>query len=374
MDFSRLAAFLDRLPPRGIPGVDCAVTLDGETVFRHGAGEFAEDALYFIYSASKPITCTAALQLYERGDFLLNTQVREFLPEYADVTVRHRLPDGSEEIRPATRPVLMRDLFAMSAGLTYDTNSPAFQELNARTNGAPTTREVAAAMAKSPLMFEPGEHWNYSMCHDVLAAVVEVISGKRFSDYLQENIFDPVGMPDTGCVVRFPEEKRARLAKQYAFDEKEERAHEIESRCTFDLGPNHESGGGGLYSTLTDYTAFAAALANDGMTKSGKRLLSPATINLMRTNMLSEQATRDVNWIQLDGYGYGLGVRTMIDKALGGSNGSLGEFGWSGMAGAYLMVDPDRRLTVTYMQHMVNNLEAYTHPRLRNITYACLEA
>ncbi|MBO5797610.1 MAG: beta-lactamase family protein, partial [Clostridia bacterium] len=314
-----------------------------------------------------------ALQLYEQGHFLLNTQVREFLPEYGEVTVRHRLPDGSEEIRPATRPVLMRDLFAMSAGLTYDTNSPAFKELNARTNGAPTTREVAAAMAQSPLMFEPGEHWNYSMCHDVLAAVIEVISGQRFSDYLQENIFDPVGMPDTGAVVRFPEDKFARLAKQYAFNEQENKAHEIDRRCTFNLGPNHESGGGGLFSTLKDYTAFAAAMANGGMTKSGKRLLSPATIDLMRTNMLTEAATRDVNWIQLDGYGYGLGVRTMIDKAVGGSNGSLGEFGWSGMAGAYLLVDPDRHLSVTYMQHMVNNLEAYVHPRLRNLTYACLE-
>jgi CubicO group peptidase (beta-lactamase class C family) len=139
------------------------------------------------------------------------------------------------------------------------------------------------------------------------------------------------------------------------------------------LGPNHESGGGGLFSTLKDYTAFAAAMASGGITKSGKRLLSPATIDLMRTNMLTETATRDVNWIQLDGYGYGLGVRTMIDKAVGGSNGSLGEFGWSGMAGAYLLVDPDRHLSVTYMQHMVNNLEAYVHPRLRNLTYACLE-
>ena len=373
MNFAPLGAFLDRLIPRGIPAAEVAVSLHGEEVYRHRTDAVTPNAIYNLYSASKPLTCTAALQLYERGDFLLNTEVREFLPEFGDVTVRRRLPDGGEEIRPAARPVRMRDLFAMSAGLNYDTDTPAMRELMVRTGGAPTTREVAAAMAKTPLQFDPGDHWCYSMCHDVLAAVVEVISGQRFGDYLQEHIFDPVGMPDTGCVVRMPEDKRARLAPQYEFDLAAGRAHEIDRRCTFDLGSKHESGGGGLYSTLTDMLAFTTAMANGGRTRSGGRILSPATIDLMRTNMLSESATRDVNWIQLDGYGYGLGVRTLIDKAAGGSNGSLGEFGWSGMAGAYVMIDPDRELSVMYMQHMLNNLEAYVHPRLRNITYACLD-
>ena len=372
MDFSPLGAFLDRLLPRGIPFGDVTVSQNGEVLYRHIAGDVAEDAVYNLYSASKPITCTAALQLFEKGDFLLNTQVREFLPEFADVTVRHRLPDGTEEIRPAENPVLMRDLFCMSAGLNYDTNSPAMKDLRERTNGAPTTRQIAEAMAKTPLGFEPGTHWNYSMCHDVLAAVVEVISGERFSDYLRRHIFEPLGMEDTGAVVRMPEDKWARLAKQYEFDYATETAHEISRKCTFDLGPNHESGGGGLFSTAKDYHKFAMAMANGGHTPDGGRLLSPATIDLMRTNMLNETALKDENWIQLDGYGYGLGVRTMIDKALGGSNGSLGEFGWSGMAGAYILIDPDRRLAITYMQHMVNDLEAYVHPRLRNITYACL--
>jgi CubicO group peptidase (beta-lactamase class C family) len=180
MNFDAMKNLMDRLTAWRMPGNAICVYKDGKEVFRYQSGyadlenkiPMTPEHHINIYSCSKVTTVTAALQLYERGDFLLNTQVREFLPEYADVTVRHRLPDGSEEIRPATRPVLMRDLFAMSAGLTYDTNSPAFQELNARTGGAPTTREVAAAMAKSPLMFEPGEHWNYSMCHDVLAAVV----------------------------------------------------------------------------------------------------------------------------------------------------------------------------------------------------------
>lgn len=372
MDFSPLGAFLDRLPPRGIPAAEVAVSLHGDTVFSHQTAAVRPQSIYNIYSASQPITCAAALQLYERGDFLLNTQVSEFLPEFRDVCVRHRLPDGGEEIRPATRPVLMRDLFAMSAGLTYDTDSPAMRDLMERTGHAPTTRQVAAAMAATPLQFGPGEHWCYSMCHDVLAAVVEVISGQRFGQYLQEHIFDPVGMPDTGCVVRFPAEKRARLATQYEFDETTGCAHEIDGRCTFDLGPNHESGGGGLYSTLPDLLAFATAMANQGRTRSGARILSPATIDLMRTPMLSDAAAHDVNWIQLDGYSYGLGVRTLVDKAAGGSNGSLGEFGWSGMAGAYVLIDPDRELALVYLQHMLNNLEAYVHPRLRNITYACL--
>ena len=361
MSFAPLAALLDRLPPRGIPGVDCAVTLNGETVFRHGAGEYDPNAVYFLYSASKPITCTAALQLYEKGDFLMTTQVREFLPEFGEVKVRE-----GDTLRAPARPLFMRDLFSMSSGVDFNWNSPAFRKLREETGGAPTTRQVAAAIAASPLKFDPGAHWNYGMSHDILAAVVEVISGRRFSDYLQTNIFDKVGMPDTGAVVRMTDAARARLTKQYEFDEKTETARLIPAKCTFDLGPNHESGGGGLYSTLADYTAFAAALV-------GGRLLSPATVDLMRTNLLSPTALKDVNWIQLAGYGYGCGVRTMIDKAAGGSNGSLGEFGWSGMAGTYLLADPDRKLTVTYMQHMVNDLEAYVHPRLRNVTYACLE-
>ena len=138
------------------------------------------------------------------------------------------------------------------------------------------------------------------------------------------------------------------------------------------LGPEYDSGGAGVTTSISDYSKFASALANGGVGQNGEQIISASMIELMRTNQLNEYQRSGMTWSQLKGYGYGLGVRTLIDKAQAGSCGNLGEFGWGGAAGATLLVDPDLHLSVAYAHHMLNPQEGYYQPRLRNIVYSCL--
>jgi len=381
MDFTRLEKFLDSLiEVENIPGVDCVVLKDGKQIFRHSAGysdvasgkKISPDDMFFIYSTSKVITCTAALQLYEKGCYLINDPVYLYLPEYKEM--KKYVPDDKEgflKTVPAERPITVGDLFSMTAGLDYETSKPLRKLLEEKPDTY-TTREFAAAMAKTVLHFEPGTHWHYSWCHDVLGALIEVWSGQKFGDYVRENIFEPLGMTDS--YYRIPAEKAHRLATLYAFDYKENTFHEIEKKNKFQKGENFESGGAGIITTVNDYCKFAAAMCNFGTTYDGKvRILSKNTVNLMRTNRLSETARKDfLEWTQNAGFGYGLGVRTAMNRGEGGYNCADGTFGWAGAAGAYAHIDPDSGIVIFYAQHMHNNKEPYVHPRLRNIVYSCL--
>lgn len=380
MSFKELEAFMDYIAKWRIPGADCAVYYKNESVFRYSAGyadvkskkPITPDNLYYLYSASKVITCAAALQLFEKGKFLLTDPVWEYLPEFKAMYVQKRMENGEIQLVKANKSITVRDLFTMSAGLTYNLVTPSIQAVMKKTDNKCPTREIIKAIANEPLMFEPGTHWNYSLCHDVLGGLIEVISGKVFSEYLEENIFEPLEMKDTGF---YPDDKKIRrMAAQYRFDDVANIAAEIPLTNEFRFGSGYESGGAGLISSVDDYIRFANALCNKGKFKNGERILSERTIDLMRTNHLDETSLKDFNWIQMSGYGYGLGVRTMIDRAKGGSLSPIGEFGWGGAAGAYVMIDPDNKVSVFYAQHMLNNQEPYVHPRIRNIVYKCLEA
>ena len=362
MDFSRLTAFLASLIERGIPSVDCAVSLNGQCVYRHGV-RAGKDGLYFLYSVSKVITCAAAAQLLERGKLLLTDEICEYLPEYRDMAVKSK--DG--HLEEAQTRITVRHLFTMTAGLNYNLETEAIASAVRESGGRAPTREIARAIAQGPLDFEPGAHWQYSLCHDVLAALVEAVSQMRFADYVRENIFAPLGMEDS--TYHPTPAQAARIAPQYQYDGEARRALPIPKAARHVLGPEYDSGGAGVVSSVSDMLAFAQALANGGTGANGARILSPRTVDLMRTNQLSEAQSRDFNWPQMAGYGYGLGVRTMVCPALGGSLSSIGEFGWGGAAGAYIMIDPDHRLCAFYAQHMLNNQEPYVHPRLRNLIY-----
>jgi CubicO group peptidase (beta-lactamase class C family) len=348
-----------------------------ETVFRYRNGYADLEAkipavdrqIINLYSLTKILTCTAALQLVEKGFMLLDDPLSAYLPEYAEMTVKKTLPNGEITLDKAERPIRVRDLFCMTAGFSYNLGAPSLKEAVQRTEGRLTTREFAAALAKEPLLFEPGTRWNYSLCHDVLAALIEVVDGRRFSDYVRDEITGPLGMQDTGF--RLSEEQRTRLAPQYEYDDSLGKPVRKEGNG-FRIGTEFESGGAGLMSTVSDFTLFLNALANQGTSPEGVRILSPSGVDLMRTDHLTESMRADFSWVQLAGYGYGLGVRTHISKAASGSLSTLGEFGWSGAAGCLAIMDPAAQLTVMYAQHMMNNQEPYIHPRLKNIVYACL--
>ncbi|CAI6087039.1 serine hydrolase domain-containing protein [Cohnella sp. JJ-181] len=377
MDFAPLSRFIDRIAAWRIPWAEVLVMHRNETVFRYRAGyadleaksPIDEDRIIYLYSLTKILTCTAALQLVEKGAMLLGDPLSAYLPEYADMKVRRTQPDGTVSVEPAERPITVRDLFAMTAGFSYDLATPSIREAIERTGGRLPTREFAAALAQEPLQFEPGTRWNYSLCHDVLAALVEEVDGRRFGAYVREEITGPLGMRDTGFDLSGAQ--LSRLAPQYQFDEALGKAVRFDGNW-YRIGTEFESGGAGLLSTVSDYALFLNALTNGGTSPDGVRILSAAGVDLMRSDHLTERTRSDYNWGQLAGYGYGLGVRTHVSKAGSGSLSPLGEFGWSGAAGSLAIIDPASQLTVMYAQHLVNNQEPYVHPRLKNIVYACL--
>jgi len=381
MDFSRVTKFLDSLQNIGIPGSDLAIFIKGKEVYRHQTGvsdintkkPIAPDTIYQFWSMTKVITCVSALRLFEEGIFKLDDPVSDYLPEFKNMEVRFVRDNGEVFTEPAKKEIRIVDLFTMSSGLTYE-HTPQYEKLYKRTKGNYTLKEFSAAIAKDPLYFEPGTHWHYGKSHDILGRLIEVLSGKTLGEYFTENIFKPLGMVDT--FFKLPKNKEKRMVSCYAYDEKSKKHTEPEINLRYDLEYKYESPGAGLLSTIDDYSKFANALCAGVSEKFGNtrnyRLLSKATIELMRTNHLDEVRMNDYNWPHHSGYGYGLGVRTLIDKAAGGSSSNIGEFGWAGMAGTFLLMDPAIDLTYVYAQQLIPSKEDYVAPRLRNVIYGCL--
>jgi len=381
----KISPLLKKFISRGPAGCSCSVSLGDQTVFSDYAGyaeleskkPIAPDTIFRIYSMSKVITCTAALQLFEQGHYLLNDPLYEYLPEFKNVNVCKYNPSGAISYVPASQPILVKHLFTMSSGYTYGGDhletARRINKVNRKLDEGKsrvTVRDYAKMLAEEvPLAFEPGKHWQYGLSHDILGAFIEVISGKTFGQYLNENIFEPLDMKDT--FFRIPDSKKDRLCAYYRRSEDGTMTKITNADDNYQPDALYESGGGGLLSTLGDYTRFAQTLACGG-TRDGVRILGRKTIELMATNHLSPRQLVDFDWPYQAGYGYGLGVRTMIDKPAGGCNGTVGEFGWCGLAGTWVLVDPSENLSAVYMQQMDPNFEAYHQPRLRAVIYGAL--
>lgn len=385
MKFDNLTNFMNSLTDWIIPGNSVVVYKDGQKVFEYSSGysdlenkiKMTGDENIYIYSCSKVATVTAALQLYEQGKFLMSDPLYEYIPEFRDMYI-------GGDMKKTENPITMRNLFTMTAGLSYNTETPAFDKAREITNGSMNTLSVIKCLAGEPLLFEPGTNWSYSLCHDTLAAVVEVISGKRFSEYMKQNIFDALDMKYS-CYHASDEIKK-RMAKQYIYDaggekdivtlQNSQNSKGIVKNAGWDnslvFGEEYDSGGAGIITTVNDYAKFAAALANKGMGLNKNRILSAGTVELLKTNQLNGEQMKGYNWRRLAGYGYGLGVRTMVDRAAAGSNGSIGEFGWGGAAGSNVLIDTELNLAVFYAHHMLNPQEEYYQPRLRNVVYSCI--
>ncbi len=379
---------MDYLTDWVIPGNSIVVNHKGKEVFRYCSG-YADvenkvlmkgDEWFNIYSCSKPITVTAAMQLFEGGIFLLDDPISEYIPEFKEMYVKGE--DGN--LRRAETAITFRHLFTMSAGLTYNLESDSIKLMHKENPDADTVT-VAKYIAKDPLQFEPGFKYSYSLCHDILAALVEVISGMSFGEYVKKNIFAPLGFENSFTYKRTPE-VYAKMAEQYAFagdsDENillspngKTKWRNMGKDSIFALTPNHESGGAGMVITTDAYAAFAHAMANLGKCSNGERILSSGTVNLMRMpqNVSNAKEWFD-NMLRLRGYDYGLGVRTLVDKARLGSNGALGEFGWDGAAGCYTVIDPENELSFFYEEQIMGGFSEYVHPRIRNIVYKYIEA
>ena len=338
--FEKLKSFCDSFMDFNIPGFDLAIFKDGECILRHMNGysdienkiKINGTERYNMYSCSKPITCTAALQLWEKGLFSLEDKLSDYMPEFSDMSVK-----TENGIQKAKNPILIKHLFEMTAGFSYDTASPQLLKCKEDTNGKCPTREAMKYLAKEPLLFEPGTRWEYSLCHDVLAAFVEVVSGKKFDTYVKENIFDVLHMNNSTFLL--PEEEIDSISQQYRFEDGKP-VNVGKQIIPYKLGSEYVSGGAGLISTVDDYIKFLEGLRTNV-------LLDPNTLQIMTTNRL--HADQRQNFFSGPNYGYGLGVRCYND------NDKCIDFGWGGAAGAYLAIDKENAISIYFGMHLLSS-------------------
>ena len=377
MDFTPIKSVMDDITAWKIPGCDIAVMKDNKLVFRYSAGysdiekktPVKGDELYYIFSATKPITSAAAALLIEEGKLGLYDEVSKYLPSFKDIKVNVKNEDGSVTREDPQRPVKIIDLLSMTAGMDYDLSAPEIHEVMQRTQGRCPTLDIANALAKKGLNAHPGEKFNYSLCLDVIGAVIEVASGMRFGEYLEKRFFAPLGMTHTTFNVTA--ELKQKIAPLYIYDNEKGMPVIKSNGNVFIFGSEFESGGAGLVSTVDDYIKFANMLTNRGKTAEGVRIMSEESVDLMRMNRLNDEqlSTFWSGWKYLRGFGYGLAVRTALVPELVYGHFSEGEFGWCGAAGAMIISNPAEGITVYYAQHMQNSFEWVVHPKLRKAVY-----
>ena len=349
--FEQTKALCQHFLDMGIPSFDLVVYKDGECVLRHMGGyanpekkiPIKGNEKYHIYSCSKLITCAAAMQLWEKGMFSLDDNLCDYMPAFKEMTVKTE--DG---IKKAKNPIKIRHLFQMTSGMNYAMHTPELEEYyNIPGNNTPTV-ETVNMFAKTPLEFEPGEGWKYGLNHDVLGALVEILSGEKFEDYVKAHIFELLGMENSSFL--HPIEDWDGFENQYSYDAKTGQFVPV-WRFWCHLGKEFAGGGGGCVSTVEDYIKFLEAL------RIGDVILKKETIALMATDHLTEQqrATYTKNSPNV---GYGLGMRTPR------GNPDYTEFGWGGAAGAYASVDPVNNITFYYAQHVFNAPNRHLRPWL----------
>lgn len=369
MNIDKLNRLLDTMPERGVPACDLIVTQNSKQIYRHMSGyadvahtrPVSPDDLYWCFSTSKVITCVAAMQLVERGMISPSDRLDRYIPEFSHMKIQHR--DGS--LTDAAAPILLEHLFTMTAGMSYDIKHPAIVE--ASVPGAGTV-DIVRAMAKIPLGFEPGTRYRYSLCHDVLAAVVEIASGMRFSDYLRANIFDPCEMEEIGF--RPTEQQLNRFSATYKFVNYNGTCIPLDNANGYRFTPEYESGGAGIFTRADEYIKMLSALSCSG-TPAGRGILRPETVAMMEKNRLCPEANNDFVNGRLYGYGWGYCGRVHINPAYSLSLSPVGEFGWDGAAGAFAMVDRKNRLALYLASHILGCGYMYRmlHPIIRNLVY-----
>ena len=372
MDFNKITDYLNSLIPRGIPSVDCIIYRDHKPLYRYMTGttdaektqSINGNELYLMFSMTKVQTMTAVMQLVERGLLSLEDEVSKYLPAYKNITVKR---DG--KIVASETPMKIKHLVSMQSGLDYDLERSGIKRVLQEKGQAATTRELVDAFVETPLDFVPGEHFQYSLSHDVVAAVIEVVSGMSFGEYLKKNIWEPLHMDNTFFAK--PMNYQERLATQYLCDEKGEIAP-MEPSCVYQLSENYESGGAGLISCTEDYSKFADALACGGVSSEGVRIIEAATIEKMKENLLCEASVKDITQTMGRlGYGYGCGVQVLLQPELISSTAPVGVFGWDGAAGSVIMMDTKTKTSVVYTQHVRNCGWVYgeVHPKLRDLVF-----
>ena len=372
--WEKLEKYMDSLGSVDINAIECIVYKDHKPIFHKCCGysdpaktvPSAPTDYYWLFSASKVITCLAALRLLEEGKIALDDPVAKYVPEFATMQVK----DKEGNLTPAKTAITLHHLFTMTAGMNYNENHPALQEA-IHAPGADTL-SIVRAMAKMPLAFEPGTHYQYSFCHDVLGAVIEVVTGKRLSEYMDEIFFAPLGLSNIGF--HPTPAQLALFADMYKGISGTHSAVLMECSNVYLFSDRYDGGGAGLFSAADDYAAIITAIANGGTAPNGYRLLKPETIALAQKNHLHDVALNDFATNRLHGYGWGLCGRVHIDPVISFSRSGVGEFGWDSAANSYSAIDPDNRVAIFFCTHVRSYQYGYhtVHGALRDIIYECL--
>lgn len=379
---ARLGATFQRAVDSGeVPGVVVMVARDGRLVYSQSLGwqdkarnvRMREDAIFRIYSMTKPVVSVAAMMLIEEGVLGLHEPLSKYLPEFKEMKVGIESTDSSGKATfttvDARRQITVQDLLRHTSGFTYG----AFVQKTAvqktyKDAGLWSQKWVLAdfckALAKLPLQYEPGTTWEYGHSTDVLGRVVEVVSGKPLDRFLAERIFSPLKMGDTAFQV--PREKHDRLAEPIAdkYTGKTPELIDVRQPATF------FAGGHGLVSTAGDYLRFVQMLLNGGALD-GVRILGPRTVEYMASTHLHSGISLGTGYLPGPGYGFGLGFGTRLETGMSEWPGSAGDFYWGGYAGTYFWIDPAQGLVVTFMsQEPVRRQHFRT--LLRNLVYQAI--
>jgi CubicO group peptidase (beta-lactamase class C family) len=359
-----------------IPGATLLIVRNGKIAFYESFGwldtatktPMPKNAIFRIYSMSKPITSVAAMMLVEQGKLFLSDPVQKYIPAFADMKVAVQKPDKVDLV-PAVRPITVQDLMRHTSGLTYGflPGTPVakmYQDANLFGIDV-TNADFAEAIAKLPLAAQPGSSWNYSHSTDVLGRVVEVASGKSLYQFEKENILDPLGMSDTGFSV--PSLKQNLIAEPLPTDNKVAGTAPLSNPR---LPAKWEAGGQGMVSTAFDYAKFLQMLQNGG-TLDGHRILSPSTVAFMTSDHLGQIGPGPTAYLPGPGYGFGIGFAVRRQEGVATNEGSRGDYYWGGAAGTSFWNDPKLHLTVVFMMQAPSQLLHYS-ALLRNMIYAAL--
>ena len=375
------------IEPGKIAGAQVAVARHGQTAYFRSFGEMdrerarpvADDTIFRIYSMTKPITSVALMQLYEQGLFQLNDPVHRVIPSWRDQQVYVSGEGENVVLAPTDSPMTFRHLLSHTAGLSYGATKHPVDKLyrahRVRRDQGETLAGFVDKLANVPLHFQPGERWLYSYATDVCGHLVEALSGQRLDEYFAANIFEPLGMQDTGFHV--PADKQSRFAANYERGpDKSLKLLDDPERSPYLGEPAFFSGGGGLVGTTADYLRFCEMLRCRG--KLGdQRIIGARTLDLMTRNHLtsgdlSTMAVGAFSETAYDGVGFGLGFAMTLDEVATGSMGH-GDFYWGGAASTIFWVDPTEDLVVVFMTQLMPSATFNFRGQLKNIIYSAIE-
>lgn len=378
-----------------IPGAVVMINRKGKLIYSEAIGyqdksankTMSKDSIFRIYSMTKPLASVAAMILVEDGKMQLADPISKFMPEFANmqVSVGTKNSNGIMEytLVPAAKPITVQDLLRHTSGIGYPEIianpeiKKAYTQAGLYVQGGTdydqrrvTPKEMISGIAKAPLNSQPGTNWEYGMSVDLLGRVVEVVSGKRLGDFMQERLFKPLQMKDTAFSVSA--DKKSRIAEPFPVDPFTKSPNKL---LDVTINPNNDSGGAGAAGTAGDYMNFVSMMLNGGELN-GKRILSPMTVNLMASDMLGNRTTVPLPPGQLlmgvEGYTFGLGFMVRQGQGLASVDGSPGEYMWAGAAGTFFWIDPKEQLAVVMMSQVPGPIRPYYRRMIKQVVSAAV--